>query len=570
MTDQAPPAPDEPRLPAGPLVLLPVRLETRYADAGAVLRIRVLPDDCAVDSHEPALTDDERRLASAYRDAPADQREERWRELVERFGAERAAWLSTAADEPEARTAAWTRAPRCRVLPSRWHAFGYKDGRRVLSARGEPIPDELALGPDPIAPAPQGDAGMRWLVDFESALAVGMALRVALPPAARGRLDRLVVIGVKEAAPGSSGATAGAERLTGLLAASRYTRGLGFAAEGTPTNNTSDGAAGFNSGQVPPPLPPGPPSPAAPGSNRALVAEALGVPDHVFAGIEGADAGASLNAGRRAMNAALWPATWGYFLEQAMSPLVPRAAIDAVRAHFVDHVRACGPLPVLRIGNQPYGLIVATPLSRWQPRGADAPAGLVSLLNRARPLWAASTPNVPRVHRAGDRPSTEELLAVLSVQPFSLTYRGRSVLGPDYVEAAWRFIRQPLSDAWWQAQRQEPRAVLDALAVPGTPRTARSTFGPGFFGFAGPHVEAGDGGPLKANYPHWLSRPDLAGYRSVRDESFREIAQLPAPRPLLYLLARHGLLLEYRLAGAALAPDRAGSRRGADRDRRVR
>ena len=73
------------------------------------------------------------------------------------------------------------------------------------------------------------------------------------------------------------------------------------------------------------------------------------------------------------MNTALWQTTWGYFLLQMLgvgaaneNPLTDDD-ITWARGHFIDYVRATGPLPALRIGKQPYGILPVTLLNAWQP-----------------------------------------------------------------------------------------------------------------------------------------------------------------------------------------------------------
>ena len=278
-----------------PLVLFPVRLETRFfklANGDAELRIRVYPDRIHVDSHHPELTTDERTFGTQYwqqdwligPDPVA--RADAWRTLANRFGAPRAAWIArtlkptnfasrpTAAVPPgkppavqptfpvlppvvgPAGESAWRTAPMARLLPDRWTAIAHSAGKAILSVTGKDIRKPLAVGPDPQAPQPNAatqaaiaagnqlglDPGMKWLVDFDEAVAAGMAMRLTVPAAVLAAgIDSLVVLGVAKADPAAT-----ASQVADLLDAHAYTDGLEFLRLGAPTNNTDDQRAAYS------------------------------------------------------------------------------------------------------------------------------------------------------------------------------------------------------------------------------------------------------------------------------------------------------------------------------------
>jgi hypothetical protein len=219
-----------------PVVLLPVRIETRFSGDRGRLRIRVFPDSIHVPNHDPELTPEERSAAETYWrarwDAGGDADAERaaWEALAASLTPTRGAWAAKAVTptnvddlgdgRPEfpdvpMKAAPWHRAPRVEALPDRWVAVGYAGGHEVLRKWGAVIPEELTVGPtpDPDAdaeppsaeppPADQSELpdGLLWLTDYAEAERVGMAITVEEADLSSGSLsdglDLLFVLGVE-------------------------------------------------------------------------------------------------------------------------------------------------------------------------------------------------------------------------------------------------------------------------------------------------------------------------------------------------------------------------------------
>ena len=127
--------------------------------------------------------------------AGADTRDA-WRQLARFHGRQRGEWIARSTQDistaPPARAGSWTRAARTDLLP---HPPGrprlHRQRSGVRSDRRTPTPDRLTVGPAPddgTGPPPPGGTDalaqiapeMKWLFDFDTAVATGMALRVPL------------------------------------------------------------------------------------------------------------------------------------------------------------------------------------------------------------------------------------------------------------------------------------------------------------------------------------------------------------------------------------------------------
>lgn len=477
----------------------------------------------------------------------------------------------------------WTRSAQAQLLPDRFQVLGFNGGAQVVSVTGAAVPAALAVSPDPTAPdqisvneqtgALHVPDALRWLVDFDRAVAVGMGVRVPLTDQIRGGLERLVVIGLRERSTPAQTALDLAELVKRQL---RGSDGFSLLPQGTPTNNTDARPAGLDADEE---------ADAALRTTTTTFAastswtgrtdgqqftELLGLDPSVLAGMPNADGTDHRDA--RAANTALWPATWGYFLQTAMHPLLGPAAVAATRDFFLRYVSGRGPLPTVKIGRQPYGILPTTAFSRLAyPPAATHRRALQRVLNEAGQDWAAAVARVPRLDPEADDPH-QLLLDLLALHPTSAEYHQRYAQSVEDL-----FNRENLAGLGGTVP-----SALEALNQPEPVRALLDRFGAGTVlgpdpdllhrlfvdlqqPFLAPLVDdrpLSETDPVRSyttdgkNYLRWLA--DLAGADPARtdfDAVRLELGFTDDVRPptLLYLLLRHAVLLGWDDAARSLA-----------------
>lgn len=410
-----------------PIVMLPVRLETRYFEVNSdlvELRVRIFPSPVHVTSARPGIDIPERDETIGYwrtRKTTGDTSpatDAAWQRLVQLFGDARAQYLrriltpttdasgglvfpSVPLNPPPDDSTLLT--GEATALPSRFFVAGYlAGGSRQFLVPGQKVPATVTAGP-------QGDpAAIRWQSDFTAAEAIGLGIRVQVPVATARYLKNLLVFGVRE---GTDAATSQSALQT-LLERHGREHGVALLPAGTPTNNTA-------ASRITAPTPARGVTPGR-ATDPGRLTLALGLDTNTFANASGTTA--STDALVEAMHTALWPATLGYFLKPLMSPGVSDAAIARSKTLFQKYVRPRGPYPALAFGPQPLGVLPVTSLSRWcKVDGTGDPGAMV--LSKLRNTWLAAADKAPRLGRSNDLGA--DLNAVLSQSPMSVRWLAR-------------------------------------------------------------------------------------------------------------------------------------------------
>ncbi|HKS29813.1 MAG TPA: hypothetical protein VJS44_18465 [Pyrinomonadaceae bacterium] len=567
-----------------PFLLFPIRIETKFMTANGKpeLWVRIFPDVISNFTHQSALTADERKAGEDYWtkrwEARGKSEAEQetlhrglWNVLATGFGPQRAAWVihetrpTNWSDDlnsigqlnfpapQETMAEPWTRAPHARGMPDRFVVTTYRGRQKIHEVLGAHVPDNLKLGPDPLQIKEElkreestGEIAVgeeiAWMFDFKKAERVGMAVRIELEPGDLRGFDRVVVLGLRL----SSDARKSGQLLEELIDNHHYANeGLSLVPQGTPTNNTENEGSGFSTLDT--------------ANEKSFetetggelfketvdyfgkadgqrLAEALGIRASVFHHIRHSD-GTDIKEAL-AMNTALWAATWGLFLERWMEPQFSEDDVSSTQEFFTEFVTGRGLLPAIRVGNQPYGVLVTSSFDkwRWATHETDgAPAywdNLKAILARLQGQWQMFAERL--VAHAGKSDDFQNLLSVVGLQASSVEYYSRKAVSD---LNTWNYLNfggfAPFMQRFWNELQLRKAAALAAigLGAPANPFINKLTFLSQLDSLQdSPLIDADPKVPLSErdrirpfndtdNYIDWLLKSD---WEAIKSQTFKD------------------------------------------------
>jgi hypothetical protein len=578
-----------------PFLLLPVKIETKFkvVNDKSELWIRIFPDDIAIHTHEELLMIEEYESGKNYwinifNESEDSVKQGAWNTLVSAYNANRSAWIikqtqpsnwnENPTDESallfpvytEFKTSSWTQAPHIKVMPDCFVVTGYSGGNVVFEKTGNIIPDNLQVALDPTSEEAQisrekngkilVNPKLSWIFDFDEAEAAGMAMKIPLEePYASVGFERIIVLGLRI----SSDPDESSKLIEGLIDNHHYSaNGFSFIKQGTPTNNTEDDSSGYSStdfaNETSYEVETGPnqftlSNEELEKSDAQRFAEALGIDyEPLYHTINGNQTDV-LEA--KFMNIALWQGTLGYFMNEMMYPLFTDEQINFTRDYFTEYVTGRGPLPAIRVGNQPYGILPTSSFTNWKltdnETGKDYTNynNLYSILSMIQKTWDELLSRVNYAGKSGD--AYEILLDIIGLQAGSVEFYQRK--GTDDV-FTWNYLNLQNSMAalqWVPVFTKLSDLILIHLGIDPNdrPKIAEVCFFDSQNQLTGSVI---DENPLSEtdpiltydgvnNYISWLLSSDTD---TINNETFTDGdgTAVSAPTALLYLILRNAYL----------------------------
>ncbi|WP_286970140.1 hypothetical protein [Flavobacterium sp. UBA4854] len=484
-----------------------------------------------------------------------------------------------------AKQSSWTQSAKTIALPDKFVVTLYNGSTKKTILFDNPVKENLAVSVDPSLNGTDQltkDANndlilneeLSWMVDFEKALQVGMAIKIDLTTTeAEKGFEKLFVTGISF----TSNEKDGQLQLQKLITNHFYSKnGFELLKQGTATNNTEDLPAGYtwsdDGNESYEALFSGKESfniedDLDKKSDGEKLADCLGIDSDILKVVNNANGKDQLEA--YAMNTALFPATLGYFMEEMMDPLFNDRDIDATKAFFSGFVSGRGPIPAIRIGKQPYGILPISVYSKLNfLKSSDIQSSsssssvrknflsqLHALIMKMDKTWDSLKPNVAYLGKAGD--AHQILMDVLGLHANSIEFHQRYAqtlnqlynqltlqYGPIWGDYIAEFIKQRgamIINQLGISLEDEKLPILEKYFL-SKPNLLKGPFID--------DVPDSETEPIRTytsnslNYIEWLikSTPD-----QIRTENF---GGNPAPNALLYLLLKHSLMQVQSTVGA--------------------
>lgn len=537
-------------------------------------------------------------------------------------------------DEVGMQKETWAHAPKVNIMPERLYLLGYRGTDVKVEKVGKPIPCPLICGPDPKARKEDLEdylesdlkisQDMKWMVDFDEAVKSGMGFKINnnddVDKMVGNGYDRMIVVGVRFSADKTD-----AKKLIEELIHNHYygNSGFGFLQVGTNTNNVLESKSGYTEKND-----------ADESyeiiskyikdlcaeeidivkkeknwwakSDREWFSELLGISPGIFKNTINTDGSDQCEA--RAMNIALWPATWGYFFETMMQPVLNNQQTDKLRDFFNYFVIGRGTIPSVRIDDQPYGILPTTVLSRinWfndkslsLPQKYQLPSDLASFLGHVHNIfakiqveWRKMLSDVSHVGKEGD--PHQILLDILGLHGGSVEFYSRYAQSLNHLWNYFMYISSPAEnwvDSITTGKPRIDRSSIDRDAQSAVfnknsqlykqfkkfldstkgkkllrdlgyteedlPEIFEKVFLNTVIPLNGPLIDdqpLSEQNPIKAytkdrkNYIEWLINAAINDFETLRCEK-----DITPPNALLYLMLRYALELGYWDAGTKLS-----------------
>lgn len=264
------------------------------------------------------------------------------------------------------------------------------------------------------------------------------------------------------------------------------------------------------------------------------------------------------------MQIALWPGTLGYMMRTLLSPVFSDEEIASTRSFFTRYVSGRGPLPALRIGTQPYGLLLTTAFERINWFGLEGRTNhlgkLHGVLTRVETDWKQLSDRLSYIGKPGGDPH-QILLDVLGLHPTSVEYYPLQAESLDQKFYELLFMDQSIAFGLLNLFPSAiPLALLRSFGYAGAevPDVLNKIFKARQTPLTGPLIDdrpLSEQEPIRnyagaRNYIEWLIAAAQVGIERIQQEQGFDESKKPAA--LLYLMLRHALLVSFYETGVRL------------------